>query len=133
MCRPCGTSRLVVCRIVLPGFRPWRDVGDLRGTRCVRISAAVEPPHCGGSTYVSTLHSSFFILNCLIPSPLPAAGMLDETLLLEFIKAATDGAQRELCLSDDIPRIAVGIFLYAGKYRLDFVIGRCYGFPFGFS
>ena len=42
MCRPCGTSRLVVCRIVLPGFRPWRDVGmddvrraicDLRGTR----------------------------------------------------------------------------------------------------
>ena len=27
MCRPCGTLRFVVCRIVLPGFRPWRDVG----------------------------------------------------------------------------------------------------------
>jgi hypothetical protein len=27
MCRPCGTFRCVVCRIVLPGFRPWRDVG----------------------------------------------------------------------------------------------------------
>ena len=39
-----------VCRIALPGFRPWRDVGDLRRARCVRISAEVEPPHCDGST-----------------------------------------------------------------------------------
>nr|MCR5549417.1 hypothetical protein [Bacteroidales bacterium] len=41
------TFRCVVCRIVLPGFRPWRDVGDLQGARCVMISAEVEPPHCG--------------------------------------------------------------------------------------
>ena len=37
----------MVCRIVLQGFRPCRDVGDLRGARCVRISATVEPPQCG--------------------------------------------------------------------------------------
>jgi hypothetical protein len=47
MCRPCGTFRCVVCRIVVPGFGPWRDVGDLQGARCVRISAEVEPPQCG--------------------------------------------------------------------------------------
>ncbi len=47
MCRPCGTFRCVVCRIVLPGFRPCRDVGDVRGARCVMISAEVEPPQCG--------------------------------------------------------------------------------------
>lgn len=72
-------------------------------------------------------------LNCIVPSQFPAAGMLDESLLLELIEAAADSAQRVFCLGDDIPRIAVGIFLYAGKYRLDLVIGRCYGsLPFVF-
>ncbi len=56
MCRPCGTFCYAVCRIVLPGFRPWRDAGDLQGARCVRISATVEPSQCGGFFLKKNIH-----------------------------------------------------------------------------
>ena len=200
---PAGRYGCVVCCIVLPGFRPWRDVGNLRGAICdlrfticdlrgcivtsrvpggagrgfrlltafataevlpwmqgippltafaaewwgppegtggdgrrgKKTPATARPspppispffsplaahhsakrgsvernlPNCGVrgticdlrftvyglkySVQFFILHSSFFILNCLIPSALLAAGVLDEALLLEFGDAAFDGA-----------------------------------------